>query len=184
MALPPRIIRTEPICRSKSILGIMDSHALLDGMGNRGNSAFNFAEHRSKLSGICRTLVRTYLCDWSTHPLAAKPYFPGALERRYSRCGRGNWTIYGIDRIDKLRLSPLKLEFYTSRFLPKEVVDCLAASRASPAAFLKSDARQIPAMLDADLVLSRVKSAVTSSAWRKALIELIKDKETRRAMSS
>jgi hypothetical protein len=71
-------------------------------------------------------------------------------------------------------MSPLKLEFYSSRFRPKEVADCLAALEQVRPLFSKV----MPAnsvMLDADLVLSRVKSAVTSSAWRKALIELIKN---------
>ena len=158
----------------KSNLGSMDSHALLDGMGNMGNAPFNFVEHRSKLSGICRILVRAYLCNWSTHPLAVEPYFSGALERRYSRCGRGNWIIMAHQQIDKLRLSPLKLEFYSSRFLPKEVADCQAALEQVRPLFSKVMPAN-SAMLDADLVLSRVKSAVTSSAWRRALIELIKD---------
>jgi hypothetical protein len=79
-----------------------------------------------------------------------------------------------MSRMSKIQMSPLKLEFYSSRFRPKEVADCLAALEQVRPLFSKV----MPAnsvMLDADLVLSRVKSAVTSSAWRKALIELIKN---------
>ena len=86
----------------------------------------------------------------------------------------GIGSFWLINRVDKLRLSPLKLEFYTSRFLPKEVADCQAALEQVRPLFSKVMPAN-SAMLDADLVLSRVKSAVTSSAWRRALIELIKD---------
>jgi hypothetical protein len=73
-----------------------------------------------------------------------------------------------------LQMSPIKLEFYSSRFRPKEVADCLAALEQVRPLFSKV----MPAhsvMLDADLVLSRVKSAATSSAWRKALIESMRN---------
>lgn len=85
----------------------------------------------------------------------------------------GIGSFWLIDRVGKLQLSPLKLEFYTSRFLPKEVADCLAALEHVRPLFSKVMPTN-SVMLDADLVLSRVKSAVTSSAWRKALIELVK----------
>lgn len=79
-----------------------------------------------------------------------------------------------MSRMSKIQMSPLKLEFYSSRFRPKEVADCLLALEQVRPLFSKV----MPAnsvMLDADLVLSRVKSALTSSAWQKALIELIKN---------
>ena len=79
-----------------------------------------------------------------------------------------------MSRMSKIQVSPLKLEFYSNRFRPKEVADCLAALEQVRPLFSKV----MPAesvMLDADLVLSRVKSGVTSSASRKALIELIKN---------
>lgn len=101
--------------------------------------------------------------------------FPEHWSEGIAAVAAGIGSLWLINRIDKLRLSPLRLEFYTSRFLPKEVTDCLAALEQVRPLFSKV----MPVnsvMLDADLVLSHVKSAVTSSIWRKTLIELIKDK--------
>jgi len=86
----------------------------------------------------------------------------------------GFGSLWVIDRIGKLQMSPLKLEFYSSRFRPKEVVDCLAALDQVRPLFSKV----LPAnsvVLDADSVLIRVKSAVVSSNWRKKLVESIKN---------
>jgi len=101
--------------------------------------------------------------------------FPEHWSEGMAVVAAGIGSLWLINRIDKLRLSPLKLEFCISRFLPKKVADCLAALEQVRPLFSKVMPAN-SAMLDADLVLSRVKSAVTSSAWRKALIELIKDK--------
>lgn len=79
-----------------------------------------------------------------------------------------------MSRMSKLQRSPLGIEFYTSRFRPKEVADCLAALEQVRPLFSKV----VPAnsvQLDADLVLSRVESGVTSSNWRKKLVESIKN---------
>lgn len=79
-----------------------------------------------------------------------------------------------MSRMSKLQRSPLEREFYTSRFRPKEVADCLAALEQARPLFSKV----LPAdsvVLDADSVLSRVKSAVVSSNWRKKLVESIKN---------
>lgn len=101
--------------------------------------------------------------------------FPEHWSEGIAAVAAGIGSLWLINRIDKLRLSPLKLEFYTSRFLPKEVADCLAALEQVRPIFSKVMPAN-SAMLDANLVLSHVKSTVTSSVWRKALIELIKDK--------
>jgi len=85
----------------------------------------------------------------------------------------GIGSLWLINRIDKLRLSPLKFEFYTSRFRPKEVADCLAALEQVRPFFSKVLSAD-SVVLNADLVLIRVESAVMSLAWRKELIESIK----------
>jgi hypothetical protein len=85
----------------------------------------------------------------------------------------GIGSLWLINRINKLRLSPLKLEFYTSRFRPKEISDCLAALEQVRPLFSKVRPAD-SVLLNADLVLTRVESAVVSLAWRKKLIELTK----------
>jgi len=101
--------------------------------------------------------------------------FPERWSEGIAVVAAGIGSLWLIDRVGKLQVSPLKLEFYSHRFRSKEVADYLAALEQVRPLFSKVMPAN-SAMLDADLVLSRVKSAVTSSAWRKALIELIKDK--------
>ena len=57
--------------------------------------------------------------------------FPERWSEGIAVVAAGIGSLWLINSIDKLRLSPLKSEFYSSRFLPKEVADCQAALEQS-----------------------------------------------------
>jgi hypothetical protein len=110
--------------------------------------------------------------------------------RRWGYHVDGEWTPYSVliasvaamtgsvgimYRMSKLQRSFLDIEFYSTRFRPKEIVGYLAALEQVRPLFSKVIPTESSVTLYADLVLSRVESVVVSSASRKELIELTKN---------
>ena len=70
-----------------------------------------------------------------------------------------------LSRMDKLQMSPLKLEFYSTRLRPKEVTDCLAALRQVRPLFSRYAYFHVSRIVESNLRLPDC---------RKPIIELVK----------